>query len=162
VDVWFFAAHKLMHEPWMYKNFHKMHHRYQAPEAITGVYCHPVEQIVVNACAMMVGPLLMASHPITWGVWSFITGLSVAVSHSGYAPSINGLLPNAVARFVSPEHDLHHHKQGRVNFGLAGYLCDRLIGTFVGLEDSLSVHTDGTRVHAISADGDHDSKPKKK
>lgn len=60
-DLWFFVFHRLMHTPAFYKHFHKQHHRFKAPEAICGVYCHPVEQMLVNSASMMVGPVIMAS-----------------------------------------------------------------------------------------------------
>lgn len=83
-DAWFFFAHRLMHHRLLYARFHKMHHRFKHPEAICGLYCSPVEMMFVNACALMAGPVLMGSHPYTWGVWSCVSLNSVAVSHSGY------------------------------------------------------------------------------
>eukprot|EP01051_Picozoa_sp_SAG22_P012277 SAG22_NODE_1259_length_4983_cov_2.399877_4_plen_307_part_00 len=83
-DIWFYFAHRLMHHRLLYARFHKMHHRFKHPEAICGLYCSPVEMMFVNACALMAGPVLMGSHPFTWGIWSAVSLNSVALSHSGY------------------------------------------------------------------------------
>ena len=85
-----------------------------------------LEMVVVNATAM-VGPLVCGSHPLTWGLWGSITGAFVAATHSGYSPP----LPAPLAAFDNfKSHDLHHERQGRVNFGVAFYIGDRLAGTY--------------------------------
>ena len=118
-DLWFYAAHKMMHKPYLYRRVHKMHHRFHAPEAIAGVYCHPVEMVVVNAASMMIGPLVCGSHPYTWSIWGAIATCSVATSHSGYTSEVGG----------SFEHD-KHHQDFSCNFGVALYLGDRIFGSF--------------------------------
>ena len=35
-DAWFYVFHKLGHHKKLYKHIHKIHHTYEAPEAITG------------------------------------------------------------------------------------------------------------------------------
>ena len=94
-DLWFYGAHRIMHLPYFYRRIHKMHHKFHAPEAIAGVYCHPIEMIVVNAASMMVGPIVCGSHPIPWATWGAIATISVATSHSGY-------------EMGTERHDMHH------------------------------------------------------
>lgn len=121
-DIWFFAAHRLMHTKMLYRRIHKIHHKFTAPEAICGVYCHPVEMVVVNAASMMVGPVVLGSHPAIWGLWGVIATSSVTISHSGYGPG--GPLPGATGL-----HD-RHHEEFNCNYGVALYLGDRLFGSY--------------------------------
>ena len=74
--------------------------------------------VVVNTALMMVKPILLASHPAVWALWGCIASTSVATSHSGYA-------------FLGAEkHDMHHLKF-HCNYGVAGYIGDRLMGSFM-------------------------------
>ncbi len=42
-DLWFYATHRCMHTKAFYSRFHKLHHRFKAPEAICGAQQHLVE-----------------------------------------------------------------------------------------------------------------------
>jgi sterol desaturase/sphingolipid hydroxylase (fatty acid hydroxylase superfamily) len=127
-DVWFYCAHRLMHTKPFYRRFHKMHHRFTAPEAICGVYCHPLEMMVVNAASLMVGPVLMGSHPAIWSLWGLIATFSVTSSHSGYGPG--SPVPGAAG-----QHD-RHHEEFNCNFGVALYIGDRLSGSYKPDDDA--------------------------
>ena len=117
-DLWFFCAHRLMHHRLLYARFHKMHHRFKAPEAICGLYCTPVEMMFVNACALMSGPVLLGSHPYTWGLWAAVSLNSVAMSHSGYT------------QVGAEGHDLHH-LVFNANYGVVlPHIWDRLYGSY--------------------------------
>ena len=47
------VTHRLMHTPALYGRFHKMHHRFHAPEAICGVYAH-MPNMRMAACAVCI------------------------------------------------------------------------------------------------------------
>ena len=65
-DTWFYWAHRLFHTKWLYKRFHKQHHRFTTPVGIAASYAHPVEDLVVNIGSTFVGPLVFPSHFIVW------------------------------------------------------------------------------------------------
>jgi methylsterol monooxygenase len=95
-----------------------MHHKYTAPEAVCGLYTHPLEHLIINSGSMMVGTIICASHPFTFAVWSLLALKTVAATHSGYRG------------FNGEKHD-YHHEQFSKNFGIVFYLFDRLFGSFV-------------------------------
>ena len=37
--------HRLMHLPWFYVRFHKLHHHYKSPEPFDDLYIHPLEAL---------------------------------------------------------------------------------------------------------------------
>lgn len=130
-DVLFYYFHRLGHHRLLYKHVHKLHHEWQSPIAITAMYAHPIEHIFVNMVPIMVGPLLLGSHPVTVWLWVFLANLLVLIHHSGYHLPF---LP-------SPQfHDFHHLKFTGC-YGVLGVL-DRLHGTDKQFRAALGHHRD--------------------
>ncbi|XP_062513885.1 fatty acid hydroxylase domain-containing protein 2-like [Corticium candelabrum] len=126
-EVGFYYSHRLLHHPLLYKSIHKVHHQWQAPLCIVGLYCHPVENLVSNAMPIMAGPLIMGSHLSTFWFWMAMAALNTLVSHCGYH------LPFL---FSNESHDYHHAKFNQ-NFGVLGIL-DYLHGTDAAFRESIS------------------------
>ena len=115
----FFHLHYLGHRSSLiYRNIHKLHHRFTSPAAFHVLYTHPVEHILVNLFPLVLGPVLMRSHPLLAISWMSLGQLSSLVAHCGY---LIPLIP------TNPLHDYHHeHFHG--NFGVFGFF-DFLYGT---------------------------------
>ena len=78
-----------------------MHHEWTSPMALTAVYCHPLEHILVNLFPSSLGPILVHNHITSVWLWSVYAILRTLTDHSGYH------LPG----FPSPEfHQFHHMK----------------------------------------------------
>ena len=45
-EVLFYAGHRLLHVPWMYRHVHYVHHSFSAPIAIASIYAHPLEFVL--------------------------------------------------------------------------------------------------------------------
>ncbi|XP_064113004.1 fatty acid hydroxylase domain-containing protein 2-like isoform X1 [Macrobrachium nipponense] len=117
-EIAFYYSHRLFHHKSIYKHFHKIHHEWQSPIAITALYAHPLEHILSNMAPVIAGPLILGSHPATFLLWSSLAVFSTVTVHSGYH------LPFS----MSPEfHDFHHLKFNQC-YGVLG-LLDHLHGT---------------------------------
>jgi len=44
-----YYAHKMLHTPWFYKNFHKQHHRYHSPTAYSLIAMSPFENLFLQS-----------------------------------------------------------------------------------------------------------------
>ncbi|XP_055503263.1 cholesterol 25-hydroxylase-like protein [Leucoraja erinacea] len=132
-DFQYFVWHLLHHKvPWLYRTFHKAHHKYTATFALTTEHSGAWETLSLGFFAA-VNPVILGCHPLcsflffTVNIW-----LSVE-DHSGYD------LPWATHRLVpfglfggAPHHDLHHMKF-KANYAPYFTHWDRLLGTLATL-----------------------------
>ena len=117
-EIWMYYAHWAMHQKFLYKHVHYVHHEWTAPIAWQSVYCHPIEHIFANILSVALGPLILGSHVSLLYFWgAFATTVSLT-THSGYhLPFLRS----------SEYHDYHHLKFNQ-NFGVVGFL-DMFHGT---------------------------------
>ncbi|XP_054839767.1 cholesterol 25-hydroxylase [Eublepharis macularius] len=128
-DALYFLWHLLHHRvPWLYKTFHKVHHKHVSTFALSTQYSSLWELLWLGLFAGLV-PVLLRCHPLTEMAF-FVANIWLSVEdHSGYD------LPWSTHRLVpfglyggSLHHDLHHLK---FKFNYAPYFThwDRLFGT---------------------------------
>ena len=121
VEVGFYYSHRLLHVKSLYF-FHKPHHTFVTPIALSAIYSHPVEAFISSVCCI-VGPAFFLRTHLSLFYFGMFVGWAVTCrSHSGY-----GGIDNRIA------HDLHHSKNNG-NFGLTGVL-DYLHGTIIKIQD---------------------------
>jgi len=125
-DVLFFGAHCLMHTRFLYRNFHWVHHRSKISLGISAAYFHPVDY-VISGLAVLVPPMLVSRHVMTYLLWLVLFQLETTNAHMGY--NIPGF-PD------TRDHDFHHShsyyssKQYRfVNMGAFNLVMDKMFGT---------------------------------
>ncbi|XP_068220553.1 fatty acid hydroxylase domain-containing protein 2-like [Palaemon carinicauda] len=118
IEIGFYYAHRLIHHRSLYKHIHKIHHEWQSPIVYSALYVHPLEYTFGNMGPVLLGPLVLGSHPATMWLWSALATMNTLNAHCGYH------LPF----FPSPEaHDFHHLKFNQC-YGVMGIL-DHLHGT---------------------------------
>ncbi|OCT71392.1 cholesterol 25-hydroxylase-like protein [Xenopus laevis] len=123
--IWHLVHHKI---PWLYKNFHKMHHKYTSTFALATQYSGAWETLSLGIFAG-VAPIVLGCHPMTEMVF-FIVNIYLSVEdHSGYdLPwSSHKLVPFGLCGGPG-HHDLHHQK---FNYNYAPYFThwDKLFNT---------------------------------
>uniref|UniRef100_A0A6J0SDB4 Cholesterol 25-hydroxylase n=1 Tax=Pogona vitticeps TaxID=103695 RepID=A0A6J0SDB4_9SAUR len=128
-DFLYFLWHLLHHRvPWLYKTFHKVHHKHVSTFALTTQYSSMWELLWLG-CFAAVCPTLLRCHPLT-EITFHVANIWLSVEdHCGYD------LPWSTHKLVpwglyggAPHHDLHHLK---FRFNYAPYFThwDRLFGT---------------------------------
>ncbi|MBN3285584.1 CH25H protein, partial [Polyodon spathula] len=127
IFVWHLIHHKV---PWLYKNFHKVHHKYTATFALTTEHSGAWETLSLGFFAA-INPLLLNCHPLTEMLF-FVVNIWLSVEdHSGYdfPWSTHRLIPFGLFG-GAPHHDGHHMK---FKFNYAPYFThwDRLFGTLL-------------------------------
>lgn len=134
-DFQSFTWHLLHHKvPWLYRNFHKVHHTFTATSALTAEFSGAWETLSLGFFAAST-PVLLGVHPLT-ELSFFILNIWLSVEdHCGYD------LPWATHHLVpfglyggARHHDLHHLKS-RYNYAPYFTHWDRLFGTLYTQED---------------------------
>ncbi|XP_068455276.1 cholesterol 25-hydroxylase-like protein [Clinocottus analis] len=128
-DFQSFAWHLLHHRvPWLYRTFHKVHHTYSSPSALTTEHSGSWETLSLGLFAAA-DPVLLGLHPLSQLLF-FLLNIWLSVEdHCGYE------LPWAAGRLVplglyggARHHDLHH-LQSSCNYAPYFTHWDRLAGT---------------------------------
>jgi Delta7-sterol 5-desaturase len=132
-DTWFYWTHRWMHEPWLFKRAHAVHHASRPPTAWAAMSFHPYEAIT----GAVVIPALILAIPIHVGalgvVLTVMTVMGVT-NHMGWElfpkAIVNGPLGNWL---ITASHHQRHHSDYRGNYGLYFRHWDHLCGTDKGL-----------------------------
>ncbi|XP_049694651.1 uncharacterized protein LOC110379333 [Helicoverpa armigera] len=123
-DYTTYILHRLYHTPWLYKHFHKLHHKYKQPTAFSVTAIHPVE--ILHIQLTMCLPLFF--FPVHWlsfyfvAIYNYYHGI---IDHSGINFKAQWWQP------WQPDAEFHdqHHEFFHCNFGFNMSLWDKLHGT---------------------------------
>lgn len=123
IDCWAYLGHRALHIPYMYKRFHKWHHKYIQPTGFSGLGLHPVDMIVLQG-GVYSAMFVFSMHPACMMVNLLYIHYHNVVDHSGlYDESWFPWQPSSLY------HD-DHHKSFHVNYGQVLTIWDRIGGTF--------------------------------
>jgi len=122
-EAHFYAVHRLIHWPPLYRAVHKLHHRNVNPGPWSGLAMHPVEHLIYFSGVML--HWVIPSHPLH--VIFHLQHRAPAVGHNGFD---RVRLPNGA--YLGAHHFDHylHHKYFEVNYGDGLVPFDRLFGAF--------------------------------
>ncbi len=123
--------HRALHQPWLYKHIHSVHHTYDAPFAVVAAYAHPAE-VVILAIPTFAGPALIGPHLYTLLVWQLMRNLEAIDIHSGY--ELPGGFGTVFPGYAGTAHHDYHHYMHSGNFASVFTWCDRLYGTHLGYQ----------------------------
>ncbi|KAK3922518.1 putative Delta(7)-sterol 5(6)-desaturase [Frankliniella fusca] len=120
-----YLLHRAYHTPWLYKHFHKLHHKYKHPTAFSVTAIHPVEVLHIQITLCL--PLFaFPTHWATFYTIALYTYYHGIIDHSGInfkAYWWQPWQPDAIF------HD-NHHQYFHVNFGFNCWVWDKLHGTY--------------------------------
>lgn len=117
-----YYTHRLLHRKWLFKHFHRWHHRCVAPTPFNTVTMHPVEFLMLQVSAFLPIFVLPVHAYVFIGMLVYVLIFNI-MDHSGIV--MRHLLPwHSTSRF----HD-DHHVYFHCNFGQNLGWFDRFHGT---------------------------------
>ena len=128
-DAWFYWTHRLIHDPRLFRTFHRRHHRSNNPSPFTA-YSFDLGEAAINGAFV---PLWVILVPTPWpvvGLFMLHQIVRNTVGHAGYElyPARRDGRPLLDWMTTVTHHDLHH-AQARWNYGLYFTFWDRRMGT---------------------------------
>ena len=128
-DAWFYWTHRLIHDPRLFRRFHRTHHKSHNPSPWTA-YSFDVGEAAINALFVPLALMLIPAAPLAVFLFLGHMMLRNAVGHCGYElfPSTRGGRPMFDWMTSVTHHDLHHAQAGW-NYGLYFTWWDRMMGT---------------------------------
>jgi|CXWL01.1.fsa_nt_gi sterol desaturase/sphingolipid hydroxylase (fatty acid hydroxylase superfamily) len=128
-DAYFYWTHRLVHDPRLFRTFHRRHHKSHNPSPFTA-YSFDVAEAAMQALFV---PIWMVLVPTEWAVVGFFMLHQIVrntMGHSGYELFPANADGKPLLGFLTTvtHHDLHH-AEARCNYGLYFTWWDRLMGT---------------------------------
>jgi sterol desaturase/sphingolipid hydroxylase (fatty acid hydroxylase superfamily) len=129
LDAWFYWTHRLMHDPRLFRRFHRRHHRSNNPSPFTAYSFDVGEALLLVAFPVffpMVFPMMSGTMPWVM-LYQIVTN---TLLHSGYElmPARRDGRPMLDFIVTTTHHDLHHAQAGW-NYAAWFTWWDRWMGT---------------------------------
>ncbi len=128
-DAWFYWTHRLIHDPRLFRRWHRTHHKSHNPTPWTA-YSFDIGEAFLNAIYAPLALVLIPAAPFAVFLFMWHMMLRNAIGHCGYEifPATRGGRPLFGWLTSVTHHDLHHAQAGW-NYGLYFTWWDRLTGT---------------------------------
>ena len=113
IDFFFYIGHFIMHNKYLYKWSHKIHHEFAYPVGLEALYLHWFDLIFGNIIPLYLPILILNNHIYTLLLWTIFTiSSTVLIAHSSFNDKFH----------------LNHHIYRNVNYGHGTYM-DKLFKT---------------------------------
>ncbi len=122
MDAAAYYTHRLLHKRWMFRRFHRWHHRVVTPTPFITVTMHPVEFLLLQA-ATFLPVFLLPAHVVSFIVLLVYILVFNLMDHSGI--HIDHRLPWHGSSRFHDDHHVHFH----CNYGQILSFFDRFHGT---------------------------------
>lgn len=117
VDPFLYTTHRILHLPYIYKTFHKKHHKITKPVGFSSLYSTVFEVYFNNIIPIFLPLYFIGAHPLTVKIWLVMAVINTnIVAHSGFEK-------------MGDYHD-KHHEYFNYNFGTDVFM-DKLMGTYM-------------------------------
>lgn len=129
LDAWFYWTHRFMHDPRVFRRFHRRHHKSNNPSPFTA-YSFDVGEALLLIAYPLLFPLVF---PMPDGAMNWVMLYQIVTNtllHSGYElmPARRDGRPMLDFIVTTTHHDLHHAQAGW-NYGAWFTWWDRWFGT---------------------------------
>lgn len=130
-DLWFYAVHRALHTPRLFRLVHVVHHRSVDVNPFTSYSFHAVEALLLGLW-IVPATVVLPVPASALGILQVIGLLNNVMSHLGYELLPPWLLRVPLLRWMNTAtfHSLHHTRSVG-NYGLHTRLWDRVFGTEV-------------------------------
>ena len=124
-DVHFYAIHRLIHWPPLYRRIHALHHKNINPGPWSGLAMHPGEHLLYFSGALV--HVILPSHPVHALFHLMHAALSPAQGHVGFDKVV---LDDGRAMDTHSYAHYLHHRYFNCNYADGVVPLDRWLGTF--------------------------------
>jgi Delta7-sterol 5-desaturase len=124
-DPYFYFLHRFLHQSWLYKNIHVIHHKSMNPTPWASYSFHPIEAIL-NLLYLF--PFLFMAN-VSWPMFIFLlilTDIGNLAGHLGFDFFSDGKLTQFI---TTPTHHNQHHQMPKSNYGLYLRCWDQMFKT---------------------------------
>lgn len=144
-DTYFYWAHRLMHQPKLFRYFHSVHHKSTNPSPWAAYAFQPLEGIVEAAIIFPIIFLIPFHKTALLAFLVFMMTYNV-YGHLGYEIFPKAFNKHPIGRWLntSVNHN-QHHKYFTGNFGLYFLFWDRWLGTLRNDYDTEFAEVDSRR-----------------
>ncbi|WP_395066172.1 sterol desaturase family protein [Flavobacterium sp.] len=128
-DTYFYWMHRLMHSPWLFKQFHLIHHKSTNPTPWAAYAFHPLEA-VLESLIFVIFLFTIPIHPILLTSFFIFSIIYNVYGHLGFELYPKGFNKHWLGKWMNTSiaHN-QHHQFFKGNYGLYFTIWDRLMGT---------------------------------
>jgi len=128
-DSYYYWAHRLMHEPRLFKWMHAGHHKSRQPTPFASFAFDPAEALL-TAWLLPAMVFFIPIHMVVLISLLMLMTVTAVMNHSGWEMLPPSFVDGPVGRhLISATHHSLHHRRFDANFGLYFRFWDRLMGT---------------------------------
>ena len=127
-DTYFYWVHRLLHQPKLFRKFHRTHHLSIAPSPWAAYSFHVGEAFLMGLYTPFM-ILLIPLHPVILFVFMGLMIIRNALGHSGVEIFPHWWVDSPLDIFTTNTHHELHHMKFNGNFALYFTWWDRLMGT---------------------------------
>jgi len=135
-DLFHYWMHRLMHSHKCLYRFHRVHHVYKAPSALTTFHIDPLDLVLSYSIPLFFTCYLFPCSSLQLSILSTYLTYQEISGHLGLKMAPTSCFAQCIwvprklgIELYTEDHDLHHREPG-VNFSKRFSLWDRLHGTF--------------------------------
>jgi sterol desaturase/sphingolipid hydroxylase (fatty acid hydroxylase superfamily) len=135
-DFLLYWGHRIQHDiPYLWKNFHSLHHTLDTPTPIGTIYIDSVDATLQGALPLLLSTAIVRPHPLTAYAYTIWRLAENVVNHSGLESTLlNVLFLKFLPGRASVSHHDYHHKFSNYSGNAKNYaeffwIWDYLFGT---------------------------------